>query len=79
MKSNKTPGEEYNMPVIGRIWSKLEGTINGEDLNSPEDSFEVILIQENDNGFKTYVCNEWNAPGKPQLIPDIFVIRFEEK
>lgn len=77
--NEKTPSEEFNLPVIGRIWARLDLIIDGVSSPSETDEFEVISILERENGTKTYVCNSWNSPGRPQLVADICVIRFEEK
>ena len=78
--NEKTPSEEYNLPVIGTIQAQLKGaTMNGQPMNFPVDEYEVIKILEDGDGNKIYVCNEWNSYGKPQLVPGICVLRFDEK
>lgn len=77
MINTKTPSQEYNLPVIGKIYCKLTGTMNGKPFESPVDEYEVIRIIDNGDS-KTYVCNQWNSPGVVQLVPDVCVIRFEE-
>ena len=76
----KTPSEEYNLPVIGRIYCKLTATVDGKPLPLAvdEDEYDVIKILEN-NDNKIYVCNQWNSPGKAQFVPEVFVIRYEDK
>lgn len=78
MINSKTPSEEFGRPVIGKIFCKLVGSLNGVDYESPVDEFEVIQILDNGDS-KVYVCNQWNSPGVVQLVTDVFVIRFEEK
>lgn len=79
MVNEKTPSEEYNLPIIGKVFVKIIGTFNNKQFSTPIDEYDVIKIIENDNGTKTYICNYWNSPGVVQLVPDICVIRYEEK
>jgi hypothetical protein len=74
----KTPSESYNLPVIGRIWCKLEASFNGQALKTEENEYEVIKIIDQGDAGKIYVCNAWNSPGVAQLVPGMCVIRFEE-
>lgn len=76
----KTPSEEFGLPVMGTIQAQLKGlSMNGKSLDFPVDEFEVIQILEDGEGRKVYVCNKWNSPGRPQLVPEMCVIRFDEK
>lgn len=77
MMNEKTPSQEYGLPVIGKIYCQLTGTINGKDFKSPVDEYEVIKVIDNGDN-KTYVCNQWNSPGVVQVVPDICVLRYEE-
>lgn len=72
-----TPSEKYGLPVIGKIYCKLSGTINGQPITSEIDEYEVIKIIDNGD-YKTYVCNQWNAPDVVQLVPDLCVVKYEE-
>jgi hypothetical protein len=75
-----TPSEVYNLPIIGKIYVQLTGVqVNGQAVKSSMDEYDVIKVLEQENGKKTYLCNVWNSPDIAQLVPDIFVIRFEEK
>ena len=72
------PSEKYNLPVIGKIYCKLEGTYSdGTPLDNPVDEYEVIRVIEGENG-KTFVCNKWNSEDVPQVVPEFCVIKFEE-
>jgi hypothetical protein len=77
--SKLTPSEYYKIPVIGTIRCKITGTMNCQPYNSEIDEYEVIKIVENDDGSKTYICNQWNSPGVAQLVPDILVLEYSEK
>lgn len=77
MKYEKTPAEEYNLPIIGRVYCKLTGSIGEETLNSPVDEFDVIKVIDHGDR-QTYICNHWNSPGVVQMVPDVCVIKYEE-
>lgn len=74
---NLTPSEKFNLPVIGKIFCKLQIVFNQETLDSPVDEYEVIKVIERD-GKKTYICNCWYEENEPQMVPDICVVKFEE-
>lgn len=70
----KTPSEQYNTPIIGKIKSQLKMTLNNQLLES-NDEFEVIGIKEH-YGKKIYICNQWHKPGVPQLVSEDQVLEF---
>lgn len=74
------PSDKYNLPVIGKITTKLIGvTVKGNPVDSEQDEFDVIKVLDNEDGSKTYMCNSWYKEGVPQLVHQMFVIKYEEK
>lgn len=73
---SKTPSQEYNLPVIGKIFCQLDMIINSKEV-SGKDEFDVIKIIDQDGGHKIYICNCWNSPGVAQLVHSSTVLRFE--
>lgn len=77
--NNKTPSEYFNLPVIGKIWCKLNlSSANGKSIETPVDEFDVIKVIDKGD-VKVYMCNVWNSYLEPQIVADICVIRYEEK
>lgn len=78
--AERTPSEEYKTPVIGKITTKRHtaswtNNLTGEvtEVTYEPETFEVIAEEE-----FFYICNQWNEPGVPQLVPKDFVETFEE-
>lgn len=80
MKQSQTPSEKYNLPVIGKIQAKLNlQDATGKTVDFPIDEYEVIKVVDIGDGSKVYWCNQWNSPDVVQLVPSMFVLKFEEK
>lgn len=84
MYDEKKPSEKYNLPVIGKILLKSASSIFSnfsffeKQFDDSPDEYDVIQIKEYGDS-RTYVVDAWNSPGVVQLIPDIVVLKFEEK
>jgi hypothetical protein len=72
-----TPSEFYRKKVIGKVYSQLTVELDGVPVVYPVDEHEVIDICEV-NGSKVFICNQWHKQGVPQLVPEIFVIKYDD-
>ena len=76
---NKTPSEQYNLPVIGTIETK-ELQMNSTDKDGkqehvtiPAEKYEVIKELKD-----AYVCNQWYKNNVPQLVSKSMVKHFNK-